>query len=405
VELNDHGGEAGEPSRPTAAELETALRHLGTTSYGHVVDHLEHAIERPRNRMGTVLAPLTASTAACADWPAAVRAEVIWQVIQEGVESRDVGPTLVSRRRRALQAAFRMPDDEIGEEWGPSLTARFKQLRRLRAVFHEPTTTQPMERAWQRGVRGLSLFLAERFAELQTPDDWRPYVQGRPERSHSVSENRKGDVFRPPSRGAQPVFLELLVMTIFMKGRLSYRRVTERLVTARADGVEYYVARNYVIGHNLQRTFQPVHALWGCRAENVVAGRAELPTTRLWFPRSLRNGEQAFFASETMVGEEFSDDRDWVNVDVDHHGIARGETLHGGRLPTRGLTIRVRFDPDELPEAAWWYAEANESERYSQPPPGDPQLLELNGADLQKTFTEHPCQPRESYGIAFRWPD
>jgi len=69
-----------------------------------------------------------------------------------------------------------------------------------------------------------------------------------------------------------------------------------------------------------------------------------------------------------------------------------------------GLTIRIRFDEDFLPEAVWWYAEQTENERYLQPPAGDRHLLPLLGSAVQHTFTEHVCQPREHYGLAFSWP-
>jgi hypothetical protein len=50
----------------------------------------------------------------------------------------------------------RIPDKEIGEEWGASLTERFRQLKVLRSTFGEVTSTQPMEIAWKRGVERLS---------------------------------------------------------------------------------------------------------------------------------------------------------------------------------------------------------------------------------------------------------
>ena len=78
--------------------------------------------------------------------------------------------------------------------------------------------------------------------------------------------------------------------------------------------------------------------------------------------------------------------------------------MYGGRLPVSGLTIRVRFDDGHLPDAVWWYAELNERERYDRPPPGDRRLLTITGNDVQHTFNEQVCQPRESYGLAFGWP-
>ena len=71
--------------------------------------------------------------------------------------------------------------------------------------------------------------------------------------------------------------------------------------------------------------------------------------TRLWFPKPLKYGEQAYFASEAVYDQ--SDDgeqKDWIDVEVDHHGIARGRLLYAQKLPIRGLTIRIKFD-DAIP--------------------------------------------------------
>jgi hypothetical protein len=151
-------------------------------------------------------------------------------------------------------------------------------------------------------------------------------------------------------------------------------------------------------------TYVAVQALWGCTAEFVASARPGRPAvTRLRFPAPLRAGEHAHFASE-VIDENIEEERYWVNVDVDHYGIARGQVAYGGLVPVSGLTIRIRFDDEHLPEAVWWYAEANERERYDRPSEGDPRLLRIIGRDVQFTFVDRPCQPRESYGLAFGWP-
>ncbi|MDG6104699.1 hypothetical protein [Dactylosporangium aurantiacum] len=349
-------------------------------------------------------------------WTAAERTHALWQLILEGMHSPDVGPTAMSRRRRALQAAFRLPDAEIHGPWGGSLTERFKQLRSVKTVFGDPTSTQPMEMAWKRGVRALARYLEDRFGELAAPADWGQYrpdpsdlhrfQDSRPEDWQSYFDELNGTdtVFRKPSKGAQPVFVDLFVTTVFMRRRAVYRRITERLVTAKADGVAYYTARGFA-GKTPRLTYVPVRALWGCRAEFVEprqAGRP--PVTRLWFPAPLRKGEQAHFASE-VIDENITEERYWIDVDIDHHGIAPGHLLYGGKVPVSGLTIRVRFDEGCLPEAVWWYAELNEIERYDPPPPEDRRYVDVVGNDVQHTFTHVACQPRESYGLAFKWPE
>ena len=390
------------------------MRFLGTRDHGVPVDFLRHAIDRPQSLVGTRLAPLTAFTSVLTAWAPDERAHALWRIVQEGVRDPDVGPTPLSRRRRALHAALRLRDADV-PVWRSSLTERFKQLMVLKDVFNEPTTTQPMEMAWRRGVQRLAAYLEARLAVLQTPMDWEPYRPTEHERRDFADAHFEGwqvsadahdgveSVLRRPSRGAQPFFVNLFVTTVFMRRRAVYRRITERLVTAQADGVGFYTARGFT-GKTPQRTYEPVHALWGCRAEQVKPSHPGRPAvTRLWFPAPLRAGEQAHFASE-VVDENITAERDWVDVDIDHHGIARGRLIFGNRLPVSGLTIRVRFDEGHLPDVVWWYAEQNERERYEQPPAGDRHFLAITGRDLQHTFTEQVCQPRESYGLAFNWP-
>lgn len=399
------------PSSETGrVTIEAALRYLGTRDHGALLDLLEHAIDRPQGASGAALAPLTGPTAVLEGWTAAERAHALWQLIRQGVRDPDVSATALSRRRRALQAAFRLPDTDIQEPWGSSLTERFKQLRRLTEVFGKPTSTQPMEMAWKRGVHALAIYLEQQFGELLSPSDWDRY---RPE-THTIAERGASfddlidDVragLRRPSEGAQPIFVDLFVTTVFMKGKAVSRRITERLITAQVDGVQYYTARGFAALRTAKRrSYVPVRALWGCRAEFIEASRPGLPAvSRLWFPIPLQRGQKAHFASEALFDEYPAEDRHWIDVDIDHHGIAKGQLLYGDRLPVRGLTIRVRFDETCLPEAVWWYAELNERERYDRPLPDDRRLLTLIGNDVQHTFTERVCQPRESYGLGFSW--
>lgn len=377
--------------------IEVALRHLGARRYGDLVEIIEHAIRRPNGRAGELLAPLTGSTSVLRDWTPAERAHALWAVIEEGIVAPHVSPTAQSRRRRALQAAFRLPDDDVGEEWGASLTDRFKQLRKLR-LFGEATSIQPMEIAWKRGVERLADHLEERLGALGTPEDWAPY---RSVESSGTSSGNGQPIFREPSEGAQKLVVNLFMMTVVMKGRAVSRRISERLITSQdEDGLEYYAASAYSSGVALEgRTYVPTHALWGCRAERAH-GHAG---TRLWFPRPVGRGEQVHFVSEVVYDHNQGDSLGWHNVDIDHYGIEPGE-VRDGLWPVRGLTIRIKFESDSLPSAVWWYAELNESERYVEPPVGNPRRLDIVCGDVIKTF-ENPCQPRESYGVAYRWSD
>jgi len=381
----------------TKAPVEAALRHLGSRRYDDLVALIEYAIKWPDGRTGTILAPFTEATSGLHDWTAAERAHAVWRVLEEGIFHPHVSPTVMSRRRRVLQAAFRLPDKDIEEPWGASLTERFKQLGAL-AVFSNATSTQPMEIAWKRGVERLADHLERELKELRTPEDWARYRPVRPDDS-GFDELTS---FRRPSEGAQKLIVNLHVLTVLMSGRLEVRRITERVITSQDPaGLKYFKAWAFSSGTSLQgRAYAPTQALWGCRAEQVTENG--LPVTQLWFPRPLIAGERAHFMTE-VVHEVHEEDgsKGWANVGVDHFGIDRGE-LRDGLLPVSGLTIRLRFDRNCLPTSIWWYAEQNDRERYAEPPPDSPRRLTVGSGDVVKTF-DNLCQPRESYGIAYTW--
>jgi hypothetical protein len=377
--------------------VEAALRHLGARRYDDHVELIEQAIIRPYGSAASILEPLAEATAVLCDWSTAERAQALWRVIEEGVRDRHVS-TAKSRERHALQAAFRLPDDDVAVKWGASLTERFKQLGSL-PVFGNLTSTQPMEISWKRGVERLADHLHERFRELKTPEDWAHYKP-----TWTVRPDQESDrtAFRTPSEGAQKLVVNLVVLTVLMHGRSPYRRISERWITSHdEDGLKYYRSWAFFTGIHLEdRIYTPTRAIWGCRAEQI--DEDGLPVTRLWFPRPLKPGEQAHFMTEVVDEDPKGDDpRGWVNVYVDHYGIEPGE-LRNGVLPVSGLTIRVKFDGNALPSAVWWYAEQNERERYRQPPVDSPRRLPVVSGQVVKTF-EQPCQPRESYGVAFTW--
>lgn len=384
-------------SSGTTVPVEAALRHLGSRRYDDLVELVEYAIKWPTGRTGTILAPFTEATSGLHDWTAAERAHAVWRVLEEGIFHPHVSPTAASRRRRALQAAFRLPDKDIEEPWGASLTERFKQLGAL-AVFGNATSTQPMEIAWKRGVERLADHLERELKELRTPEDW---ARHRPVQVDD-SGFAESTSFRRPSEGAQKLIVNLHVLTVLMKGRKEVRRITERVLTSRDPaGLRYFRAWAFSSGTSLQgRAYAPTHALWGCRAEQVTENG--LPVTHLGFPRPLMVGERAHFVTEVVheVHEE-NGSQGWADVGVDHFGIDRGE-LCDGLLPVRGLTIRLRFDRNCLPKSIWWYAELNDRERYVEPPPGSPRCLDVGCGDVVKTFAGL-CQPRENYGIAYTW--
>jgi hypothetical protein len=377
--------------------LEIALRHLGAQRYGKLVEFLEHAIDWPDDPDGAILAPFTQATAVLRDWSPSERAHALCALLEQAVAHPHVGSTPQSRHRRALQAAFRLPDKDVKNEWGASLTERFKQLRTPGGAFSDVTSTQPMEVAWKRGVERLAEHLERELKGLQTPEDWTRYRQS----TRDVSSARSPALFRAPSEGAQKLVVNLAILTILMKGRAEHRRISERWITSHDhQGLKYFKTWAFSSASDLRdRDYTPTRALWGCRAEQV--DEDGLPVTRLWFPQPLQAGQRAHFLTEAVHEDSKADVRGWANVDIDHYGIDPGE-LYDGVVPVSGLTIRIRFESGDLPTAVWWYAEQNERERYVAPPVDSPRRLTVVCGEVVKIF-EQPCQPRESYGIAYMW--
>ena len=128
--------------------------------------------------------------------------------------------------------------------------------------------------------------------------------------------------------------------------------------------------------------------------------------TRLWFPQPLRYGEKAYFASEAVYeqGATIPVGPFVVDVEIDHHGIARGRLLYGQKLPIRGLTIRIKFDDGHPPEAVWWYAETTQNGGTPSRRLTTGTCCASSATPSQHTFTEHVCQPREHYGLGCSWP-
>jgi len=314
------------------------------------------------------------------------RAKALWRLIHDEIRHLPVGD-----ERTALAAALHLD---------PANRAASIDKRLLSARDRGDFGTQPSGKPhgydavrhwWGVGVRLLGHAVDERLDYLADhPAEWQGYF-------NEVDL----PTYRTPSPGAQPIFADLFITTVFMRGRFVHRRITERVITARRDGVAYYTARALPENDDAS-TAIPVRAIWGCTGERVPSSHGEPILTRLWFPTSLKRGQRHYFSSEALVGDEVGTPRLAINVEVDHHGIAPGRLLNS--IPVSGLTIRVRFDENDLPDACWWYADVTERERYVRPGPGDGRSLDMTSqGTVEHTFTD-PCQPLANYGVAFGWP-
>ncbi len=374
---------AGEAASP--AEVEAALRWLATRKDGVPLRFLRDAIEKPASEAAAVLQSLVTPTASVPGATAELRAFAVW-----GLMFDEIGAAGDARRQTTLGAAFRVPPAPGGTAWKGTLGDRFGQLMLLPGVFGDPppTTTAPMHQAWRRALEDLTGRLVEKLVSLEGAD-WRPYIDiGRA--AVEVVNERVAWRARAASRGAQPVFVERMLITAVMHRRTVRRRITERDIVACEDDVDGYDA-HALIGWTHDAADIPVTALWACRVVTSPRAHPGAPVlARLRFRRRLRKGERYAFVSEALDGR-LDEEREWLNVDIDHHGIAPG-----------GLTIQLNFDSKHFPEACWWYAEQLEFERTRKPPDGDPHLLPVGDGFVRHTFVDG-CHPREDYGIAFKW--
>jgi hypothetical protein len=380
--------------------LESALRRLATNKHTKPLDLLSHAIADPHGHTAADLAPLIRPTVSIDGGTAEIRAFAVWGLIIDQIGR--IGPSSESRLRSVLVAAFRLPHP-LGspEQWSTNIGDRFRQVLDVPRVFSDPkpSTTAPVHKLWRQALVGkLVPALEIRLAELaKDGPGWHPYVLIG---SGADQATANGNGYRTPSEGAQPVFVDLFVTTVFLQGRVARRRITERLVTAAEDHVDSYLA-TALAGPTDDKEDLPVRSLWGCRVERrSTAWSGGVLLTRLVFPRPLRHGERHYFASEA-IDASLSEERVGVNVLVDHHGVAPGQVANGC-VPVSGLTIRVVFDERYIPEACWWHAEQTPREQQIRPPDGHARLLTPVGNTLQHTFTAR-CQPRETYGISFDW--
>jgi hypothetical protein len=391
---SERGDEVASP-----AAIEDALRWLATCKEGAPLRFLRYAINEPASKSAAALRPLVAPTALLSAEPAESRAFAVLGLIAD--EIGKLGSAGESRRRNTLMAAFRIPPAPGETTWKATLEDRFKQLMRLRGVFGDPppSTTAPMHKAWRRAVGDLAGCLAEKLVSLDEPG-WRFYIDIGRAVVAVESNERAGWRARAASKGAQPVFVERMIVTVVMHRRTARRRITERDIIACEDGVDGYHV-HALTGWTHEPEEIPVTALWACR---LVASPGVHPgdpvRARLRFRRTLRRGERYAFVSDALDGE-LAEAREWINVDVDHHGIAPGVCAPDGK-PVAGLTVQITFDEKCLPEACWWYAEQTEFERRCRPPDGDPHLLAVEDGFVRHTFIDG-CHPREDYGIAFRW--
>lgn len=309
-------------------------------------------------------------------------AAAMWALIQDCADGLSR-----SESRVALTAVFRLDP----ENSATTIDRRLEDARDRGLFGSKQIGYERLRSWWGVAIRQLGYAVEKELDELRRdPAGWSRYLGG-------AGKVVRGNS-REPSKGAQPVRLVLFITTVFMEGRALRRRLTERLVIAQEDDVAFYTSR----ASPAAEAQVAVNPLWGCRAEALASTGGEPVLTKLWFPVPLRRGQMHWFSSE-VVDSNPAGARRWINVEVDHHGIDAGRRQHDELLPVAGLTIRIVFDEEQLPEACWWYAEVAERERYIRPATAEGRDLPIVGRCVEHTFA-NVCEPRENYGVSISWP-
>jgi len=219
------------------APREAGLRGLAATGYDRVEAALQHAfheLHRPTDltKKADALRELVAGVPQTmpAGGTTDQRAKALWRLIQD--EIRHIHS---SDERTALIAAMHLDSANRASSIDKRLAAA-----RDRGDFGAQPSGKPhgydaLRRWWGAGVRMLGEAVDERLDYLRHhPAGWQQYFG-----------DTTRPVYRRASDGAQPVFAELFVTTVFMKGRFVHRRITERVITAQEDHVQYYTARAF----------------------------------------------------------------------------------------------------------------------------------------------------------------
>jgi hypothetical protein len=234
---------------------------------------------------------------------------------------------------------------------------------------------------WSPWRRNLADRVEKRLTELRaTPDEWRLYQR----------DDEVLDI--PLAAHTQPVHIDRLVATYWVRDRRTVRAETERLITAQQE-VRSYVVQAWSPEVSEEDPLE-VRARLNCTGgpfAPLPSDRGGLTVEReMLFPHTLAPGEKLFFSSE-VSGQR--NDVPIVEIQVSGQGIRE-----------RGLTLRLQFEQDDQPDAVWWFAECLDSERFRRPPDGDGRRLtpSWNGY-VEHTFSQ-AGKPSMKYGVAWAWP-
>ncbi|GHG28419.1 MULTISPECIES: hypothetical protein [Amycolatopsis] len=265
-----------------------ALGSLARRRDGDLIGALRRAAEPSSSGSGSSLGCLVDPTASVPRATPELRAWAIWGLIVD--EIAKLGSVVEPREHFVLLAAFRLPPIPDGSTtWAANLGDRFGQLAEVRGLFGErkPLSNTPMNKAWAGALEMLAAAVAGKLGHL-AGEDWRPYVGiGRSAAAETTPGGEFPDGCRTPSEGAQPVFVERMIVTVVMHRRTALRRITERDVVARRDGVDGYVV-HALTGWTGNVADIPVKALWNCR---LVATSGDPGSAKLRFRRKLRVNE------------------------------------------------------------------------------------------------------------------
>jgi hypothetical protein len=227
-------------------------------------------------------------------------------------------------------------------------------------------------------VRALS---DEKIAEKET----RRFRQLWEEARSAVETMRKPTT---DSSGFEPISIERLVATHYMKGKNTVDSTTERWITATVDGIDRYRVRTWAAAGTDIKILPLLNCTAGSTESVDMGGGLEGRITEMLLPEKLMAGQMAFFASRVL----YSKGTEWDFAEVQVTS-----------LEIRELVLRIQFDTTiPLPKACWSYADRPDVDSHIRPPQdSDRYLLITSCGYVDHTFLG--CRSGAKYGIHWIW--
>lgn len=168
-----------------------------------------------------------------------------------------------------------------------------------------------------------------------------------------------------------------------LTGRSKTEMIVNRSIRAEVDDLKSIRA---VFRHAADPQAVEIHALGGCRVENVHLSTNGKVVATLRLPRSLTRGERHSLSYRVSINTT-APSTPWATTIADMNELVED------------VSIRVQFDDEELPVRAWWFVTENYWRLPGEPSPE----TELDIADGYVEMRFQNTRPDRHYTVAWLW--